>query len=53
MGASDEAARVIRNLVSIVGGLVFLVFVGLCGYLFYSCNEAMNPPPEDKGGFRK
>lgn len=45
MGATDNAARIVQNLVSIVGGLIFLGFIGLCGYLMYSCNaEVLNPP---------
>lgn len=39
MGASDEAARVVTNLVRIVVGLLLLGFVGLCGYLVVSCMQ--------------
>lgn len=37
MGTTDEAARVIRNLVTVVYGIAVLAFLGGFGYLVVSC----------------
>jgi len=37
MGASDEGARIVQNLVTIVGGIFALTFLGAMGYLVVSC----------------
>ncbi len=52
MGVTDQIARVVSNIVTIVVGLAIIGFIAGLGYLLYSCNnEVLNPPAtsETKG----